>query len=227
MRRRTVPLAASLALVAGVAYATTNFSTGPLPSFTGAPAAGGAPQENNCSICHVLFDEDFNVIPNVNIPGGAVEIVSAPDTYVVDQEYPITVRLWSDSTAASTTRKWGFQLTAYRADNGEGAGTFIVPDPSMLQIVTADEDGDWPSRNYVEHTALGTHDGETGPIEWTFAWRAPATSVGTIHLAVAGNAADGTQDPGFDWIYTDTHSVLDQATPARAISWGEVKRRYR
>ena len=61
MRRRSVPLAAVLALVAGVAFATTNFSTGPLPSFTGAPAAGGAPGENNCSICHVLFDEDFLV----------------------------------------------------------------------------------------------------------------------------------------------------------------------
>ena len=62
MRRRSVPLAAVLALVAGAAFATTNFSTGPLPSFTGAPAAGGAPGENNCSICHVLFDEDFNVV---------------------------------------------------------------------------------------------------------------------------------------------------------------------
>jgi hypothetical protein len=227
MRPRFVALAASFALIAGLAFATTNFSTGPLPSYSGAPAAGGAPEESNCSVCHVRFDEDFNVIPNVNIPGGTVEIVSAPDTYVVDHEYPITVRLRSDSTAASPTRKWGFQFTAYRADDGTGAGTFIVPDPSVLQIVTGEPGGDWESRDYVEHTSLGTHTAEAGPVEWTFAWRAPASSVGTVHFAVAGNAADGTLDPGFDWIYTATDSAVDLATPTRAISWGSLKQRFR
>ena len=68
----------------------------------------------------------------------AIEIVSAPDSYVVDQEYPITVRLWSDSTAASPGRKWGFQFTAYRADDGSGAGTIELPDPAELQIDTGE-----------------------------------------------------------------------------------------
>jgi hypothetical protein len=138
----------------------------------------------------------------------------------------VTVRVHSDSTDAIPTRKWGFQLTAVRASDGEGCGTFSLPDPDTLQIMLGDP-GPYYSREYVEHTLFGTRDGLVGPVEWSFSWTAPDPPVGKIYFFCAGNAADGNQDPGTDFIFTSADSMMDASTPVARESWGRLKTRYR
>ncbi len=214
-----------LTLAAGVAVASSRFSTGPPPSMTGAPAVGSVPAESICGQCHQTYDDLGNRVPNVNLPGGAIELV-LPGTYVGGQTYPIEVRVWSDSTAFIPGRKWGFQMTAFLASNGQGAGAFSVTNLNELQVVEG-EPGPWESRSYVEHQFLGTQTGVAGPVTWQFQWQAPTVGAGTVYFAAAANAADGTFDPGKDFIYTTLDSVADFLTPVQAATWGSVKRRWR
>ena len=188
---------AVLLLVVGttIAFASIQSSHGPIASSTGAPAVGGKPDEWNCTLCHYAGGE------NLDTPGGGVVILGAPASYTPGQSYPLTVRMSSDSTSNSATRKWGFQITAVRASDGTGAGTFVLPAPDTLQILMG-EAGDFASRRYVEHTSLGTRAGLGGPVQWSFSWQAPATSVGAIYFFCSANAADGTGDSGGDYVYT-------------------------
>jgi len=209
----------SLALGAGILY-----ENGPLPSYTGAPAVAKKPAEFNCTLCHLNFAWN-----NLNTPGGAVEILDLPQTYNVGLVYPIRVRLSTDSTAAFPERCWGFQITAVRASNGEGCGTFVLPDPDSMRVVAA-ADGEYPgfgSRTYAEQTALGDHDGLASPVEWRLSWRAPNIPQGSVYFFCAGNATNGNQDPGGDFVFTTSEMVLDTTTAVRHLSWGSLKQRYR
>jgi hypothetical protein len=196
---------------------------GPLPSYTGAPSIRGKSAEGNCTVCHINETEN-----NLNTPGGGVEILDLPKTYTAGQTYRIRVRLHSDSTAAYPDRDWGFQLTAVRASDGEGCGTFIL-DSDSLQIVpgTYGEHPDLGSRSYVEHTIIGDHDGLASPSEWTFSWKAPTAPEDTALFFCAGNATNGSLDPSGDFVFTTAETVLDVTTPVTPVSWGAVKRKYR
>jgi hypothetical protein len=228
MLRKIALAGAALSLAGGItlAIAHSNYSGGPDPSHTGAPETGSAPQESNCTRCHYLSSEGVPM-PNLNLPGGQVEILDLPNYYETDQAYVLRVRLDSDSTRTNPTRRWGFQITAVRKDNGEGVGTFELSDPDSLQIVAAFSFEPWTTRSYVEHTSLALHQGEAGPVEWSFRWRAPSTYVGTVLFCVAGNAANGSGDFTGDFIYTHADSLRDMPTPALRTSWGGVKRRWR
>ena len=185
---------------ATIAFASIQSSHGPIPSSTGAPAVGGKPDEWNCTLCHYAGGD------NLNTPGGAVQILNAPAVYTPGQSYALTVRLNSDSTAFSATRLWGFQITAVRASDGTGVGTFVLPDPDSLQILMGE--GMLASRAYVEHTSLGTRSGLGGPVQWTFSWQAPPSAAGTIYFFCSANAADGTGDSGNDYVYTARDTTL-------------------
>jgi hypothetical protein len=224
MRISASHLLCFLALIGGVAVADSRFSTGPPASMTGAPGVGGVPAESNCGSCHQTYDEQGERVPNVNLQGGGIEL-SLPGTYVGGQVYPIEVRVRSDSTEAIPGRKWGFQLTAFFATTGQGAGTFQVTNLNEMQVIGGDP-GPWQSRSYVEHVFTGTQTGATAPVTWQFQWQAPSNG-GTVYFAAAANAADGTFDPGKDFIYTKLDSVADFSTPAQTASWGSVKRRWR
>ncbi len=214
--------AAALAAAVTLAFASARFRNGPLPSETGAPAIGGTPEEPDCTLCHSNFSWN-----NLNTPGGAVEILDLPETYLPGQTYALRVRLGSDSTVAYPGRRWGFQLTAVRASDGEGAGSFVLPDPDTLQILPGDPSEPWPTRSYVEHTRRGTRDGLASPVEWSFTWEAPAMPQGSVIFFCAGNAADGTGDPGGDFVFTAADTVKIDPTPVVQISWGRLKARYR
>jgi len=191
-----------LLLIAGstYAFATIESSHGPIASVTDAPAIAAKPAELVCTLCH------FSDTNNLNVPGGGVHIGGVPIVYAPNQIYAFTVRLKNDSTAYSVARKWGFQITAVRASDGEGAGTFILPDPDTLQIVLGS--GAFASRSYLEHTSIGTRDGLASPVTWHFSWQAPSTKVGKIYFFCAGNSADGSQDPSGDWIFTTSDSTV-------------------
>ena len=224
MRLKAPYIISVAALAAGVSLALGGdplSEHGPLPSYTGAPAIHSKPEELNCSFCHLNFDWN-----NLNTKGGSVKILDLPKTYTAGQTYRFRVRLMTDSTAFFSGRKWGFQLTAVRASDGEGCGTFVLDDPDTLQVVPA-EDPSLGSRMYVEHSFMGVREGLGGPVEWTFSWRAPEAPEDTALFYCAGNAANGSFDPSGDFIFTTADTVPDVTTPTIPVSWGEVKRRYR
>ena len=215
---RTLALAASwLFLAAGVVVASVQFSSGPPAARTGAPLTGGVMAETDCSSCHSS---------TVNVPGGSVEILDLPATYLPGQTYAVRVRLQSDATVADPDRRWGFEITAIRVNDGQGAGTFLISTPD-LQIKPGNAAGVFASRSYVEHTSTGTHTGETSPVTWTFQWQAPATAAGSILFCAAGNAADGTGGTGNDHIYTTVLPVPIDPTPIASTTWGRLKQRFR
>lgn len=212
---------AALVMIAGtvsLAVAGTLSSSGPDASHTGAPAVATKPAEFNCSICH-LADWD-----NVNTPGGAIEILDLPANYTPGQTYPLRIRIHSDSTAFFPGHEWGFQITAVRASDGEGCGTFLV-DPDTLRVRLGEAPFD--TREYAEQGANGIRDGLEGPIEWNLAWRAPAGTEGTVLLYCAGVAANDSHDPGGDLVFTSSATLADATTPARSLTWGSLKARFR
>ena len=203
MPSRLIYAFASLLLVAGAtfAFATIQSDEGPLASSTGAPAVAGVPAEWDCTLCH------FSVNNNLNTPGGGVRVLGLPLHYAPGQTYPLRVRLGTDSTAYAAARNWGFQITAVRLSDGQGVGTFLLPDPDTLTILMG-EAGDFASRAYLEQTGLGARTGLGSPVEWRFSWRAPNTDLGPIGFYCAGNAGDGTDDPGNDFIFTTGETTL-------------------
>jgi hypothetical protein len=229
MLRRLPYLICVLILAGGVsaAVATSNFSSGPYPSKTGAPAVGPVSGEDNCSQCHLVFDGDGNQVNNLNDAGGYVRILDLPETYSPGNTYTLRVQLWSDSTVSAPMRRWGFQLTAVKASDGSGAGTFVLPNPDSLQIVNAFTGTPWEGRQYVEHQYGGIQEGASGPVEWSFQWQAPSTPSGAVYFYVAGNAANGSYDPGGDWIYTAGDTLSDTTTAVRSTSWGGLKQLWK
>lgn len=223
---RRSPLALAFALVfacTAVAFAATHYSGGPLPGKTGAPATPGHAEEANCTECHITVDENAQPLPNLNVVGGHVSVLDLPAYYVPGRTYTLRVELASDSTAATTNPRWGFQLTALDAATGATAGTFAVRDPDSMQVVHIGS-GPWADRWYVEHNVLGNHDGDHGPVTWSFDWTAPAAPAGTVTFHVAGNAANGSEEPSGDWVYTASAAVLDTTTGVRQVTWGALKR---
>lgn len=229
---RLAPAFAALALVAAAASLATGgarYASGPQPSHTGAPPAGAHPAETNCTLCH----NPAPGVPNLNVPGGAIEILDLPEMYAPGVTYRLRVRLASDRTVADAGRRWGFQLTAVSAFDGAGAGAFTVRGSGIgmpgdtLQVVGGDPQGDWPTRRYVEHAWDGVQDGAAGPVEWSFDWTAPPVGLGTVRFFAAGNAANGSYEPAGDWIYTTADSMRDTTTAAVTRSWGALKRRLR
>lgn len=229
MYRKLPYVISVLVLLGGVsaAVATSNFSSGPLPSRTGAPAVGAVVAEDNCTECHITFDGGGNPVNNLNASNGYVQILDLPGTYTPGNTYTLRVKLWSDATVDSLNRRWGFQLTAVRATDGSGVGTFVLPSADTLQIIDAAAGNSWASRQYVEHTSMGIHEAQSGPAEWSFQWQAPPTPAGAVYFYVAGNAADGTYDSGSDWIYTAGDTMSDTTTAVRSTSWGGLKKLWK
>ena len=220
MHRILVRLVVVVALFAGVSLAWA-FSSGPPLSRTGAPGIGGLPAEVNCTVCHAGSA--------LNDPAGDFDILDVPDTYVAGNTYTLRVRLnCAHDPPPVEPLKWGFQLTAARADSGLGAGTFTVGPGLWIRTYAATSTSVFRTRAYVEHDADGTHTGEGGPVEWSFNWTAPSPATGTIHFFAAGNAANGDGVQGGDHIFTARDSSeADGTVAARPASWGALKSRYR
>lgn len=200
MRSPAVYGLACAALAAGASLALA-FSSGPPASRTGAPAVGGVAAEANCTACHTGFA--------LNTAGATLEILDVPASYITDSLYTLRVRMTS---TFAPPRRWGFQITAVRDADGQGAGTFDVTGLTTVQIVAGTTV--YASRRYVEHTSAGTFPLNNGPVEWTFRWRAPATNLGRIRFFAAGNAANNSSTNAGDRIYTtsaqsDPHPLLD------------------
>jgi len=203
---------AALALWAAVAFARTS---GAPASRTGAPAIGGVAAEPSCVACHG---------GNALNTGGSVSILGAPALFRAGRTYRLTVHLASTQTAASSTRNWGFQMTAVDTADGQGAGTFTVVNAAETKLVAGS--GSYATRSYVDQIATGTKDGAVSPVEWQVDWTAPATSSTRVRFFAAGLAGDGDGGTSGDWVYTGTAATTDTVTAALPRTWGAVKSTY-
>lgn len=151
------------------------FSAGPLDELT------GAPNEENCTQCHVgntLNDADGSLM--LTIPG----------TYEPNEIYAVVVNL-----SRTGQSKWGFEMTALDGD-GARAGSFAADDAANTQVSEAN------SKQYIKQTFDGTATGTDDAHSWEFQWTAPDADIGPITFYAAGNAANADFGITGDYIYT-------------------------
>lgn len=197
---RLVVLACLLAAFAGYLL-SHNSGTRPVKAFSAGPPAGytGAPLEEPeaCAECHVPPDAGTGRIS-----------ITAPQTYVPGQTYPITV---THTNADPTRLRWGFELTVLDNASDEKAGDLQNND-STTQVLN--NTGPNSARQYIEHTAGGTFIGQQNGASWTFNWTAPSTDVGPVTFYAAGNQANNDGNTSGDYIYrTFVASVPASTTP--------------
>lgn len=217
MTRLRLRLVVPAALLTSASLALA-YSSGPPTSETGAISIGLFPRENTCILCHAGNPANAAV--------GSLQIVGVPNPYEPGTPYTLTVQLASDRTAANATRKWGFEITAIRADDGSGTGTFSVLDPTTTKAVAGS--GAFAGRTYVEHTSAGTQTGAASPVSWQVQWTAPNLPAPfRVYFFAAGNAANGNGASTGDFIYTTVESTTVDVTPTLPTTWGQVKSKYR
>jgi hypothetical protein len=159
----------------------------------GAPSGyTGAPGEGNCTNCHS---------GTVNSGSGSVTISIAgnPSTYVPGQSYDVTVYV-RDPFA----NKFGFQATAVRNSNNQGAGTMSAG--SFNQISVSSSSG----KSYANHNT------SPGIVQfgrrWTFVWTAPAAGTGAVTIYASGNVANNDRSTSGDEIYTNNLTINEAVT---------------
>lgn len=154
-------------------------------NFSGPPAGfTRAPGELYCNDCHTPEAQSSGTIS-----------LSVPPNYVPGQTYNITV---THVTSDQTRKRWGFELTALDASD-QKAGTLIAPANGLTQVLN--NQGPFPSRQYIEQTTIGSFQGQLNGASWTFQWAAPASDVGVITFYVAGNQANDDGNSSGDKIY--------------------------
>ncbi len=156
------------------------YSSGPLPRLT----AGF--HEGTCLQCHSSFR-----LNQGRTVGGIFEIRGVPAIYEAGRTYPITVVI-----AQPGQSRWGFELSARYTESERQAGQ-LAPADRMTQTKEAG------GIQYIEHTSAGTRMGTIdGPVEFHFNWTAPDSAGGPVVFNAAGNAANGSDTPAGDYIYT-------------------------
>lgn len=199
-------IGAALALVFGVPLALA-YPSGSPAGRTGAPSVGGIAAEATCTSCH--GGHSLN-------QSGTLEILGSPAQYTPGSSYPITVRLTSSATAGITGRRWGFELTTVRLDNGQGAGGGYQIPASLKTVLGSN------GRSYVEQNSSGTLSGAASPVEWTFTWLAPAAGEGSVAFYASGMASNGSGTSG-DYIYTAADTAAAGQVPVEPATWGWIK----
>lgn len=178
-RKKGIVLAVCLC-ISGILYSMQN----------GALNVTGAPNEGNCTGCHLqtVVNSDPLGQLTISVPGSS-------GVYVPGNTYEVVVRL-----SYPGRPRFGFSLAA----RSEGVlfvpvGTFSGSPTLGLQIT-----------DYVTHT-LASIQGN-GSREWRFDWTAPTTAVGKITLYVAGVAANGDAEASGDRVYTQSVDLFPAAT---------------
>jgi len=196
-------LVAVLLLAGAVSNRAVAYPDGPPDGFCGNP-----PISQSCVLCHGDFAE--------NSGDGLLELLGLPAAYMPGALYDVTVRLRDPGQV-----RWGFMMTVLDPME-QASGTLAVTDALHTQL----SDNPAMSPDYVKHTLDGTYAGTSdGPVTWSFQWIAPIQGAATFYLA--GNAANGANDPAGDYIYTLVRTV-DEATVATASrTWSGVKALYR
>jgi hypothetical protein len=146
----------------------------------------------NCTTgnCH-------NTYP-LNSGDGYVTVNNLPAAYEPSTTYSLEVEL-----ADADQTRWGFQLTILTNGNQQ-AGTITVTD--AVNTWLKNNAGNNP--DYLNHSNTGTYAGTLdGPVYWGFNWNAPAAAAGTVHIYLAGCAANNDAVRTGDYVYTDSISI--------------------
>ena len=173
-------------------------STGYLP-FPGEISCGDAE-------CH-------NVTPNSGLGGVNISINGQPASeysYNPGETVPVMVTI---SEPSPDQIRFGFQMTARTPDGCSQAGTFSIgTDPNIFLLEDAEamppcmpempELIQFPTHSFAKPRLTGTV-----PITYEVNWTAPATDIGPIVFAAAGNAANGDDEETGDNIYTTNATV--------------------
>ena len=177
---------------------STNTAIQPVHAFSAGPPAGytGAPGEEPeaCAECHVPPDAGTGTIS-----------ITAPQTYVPGQTYPITV---THSNSDPTRQRWGFQLTVL--DTADEKAGELQSTNGLTQVLN--NQGPGSKRQYIEHAAAGTFVGQSNGASWTFNWTAPAEDVGPVTFYTAGNQANNDGNTSGDYIYRTFVAVAPAST---------------
>lgn len=208
---RLIVIASFLAALTGFLL-SHNAGTRPVHAFSAGPPAGytGAPNEEPeaCAECHVPTDAGSGRIS-----------ITAPQTYVPGQTYPITV---THTNPDQTRLRWGFELTVLDTASDEKAGELHNVD-GLTQVLN--NAGPGLARQYIEHTAAGTFIGQQNGASWTFNWTAPPIDVGPVIFYAAGNQANNDGNTSGDYIYkTFVVSAPASTTPDFALSVNPTSR---
>jgi len=196
----------ALLLAAVVAGRADAYATGPEDA-----RAGDPPERETCAMatCHTEFP--------VGSGDGALSLTGVPSVYEPGTPYEISVLL-----ADPGQERWGFELTVLRSDFLQ-AGEIALLSPQETQLSI----GDGPAPDYLKQTLDGTFDEQAdGPVSWSFLWT-PAAGDQTVTFYVAGNAADGNDEPVGDYVYTLEVSCEETGKPAtEEKSWSLIKSLY-
>lgn len=165
-----------------------SYSSGPLPSKTGAPGDGGV-----CTDCHSSFA--------LNSGTGSLTISGAPTTYALSTDYTITVTLQESGIS-----KFGFEACVKKTADNTQAGTITVGNSTEQQTKSSG------GITYIEHTSSG-NTGSGGSKSWSFTWTSPSSDIGSVKFYAAGNAANGNGGSDGDHIYTTSSSSPIDAVP--------------
>ncbi|HEY0809702.1 MAG TPA: choice-of-anchor V domain-containing protein [Longimicrobiales bacterium] len=162
-------------IIIGAASAATHAATrlpfsltGPLPAHTGGFG------EPTCHACH--FDYPLNE------PGVAIYLDSLPEVFEPQREYRLRLRVQH-----AELKRGGFQLSA-RFEDGLPAGSFVIPDTTLLRIQRA------KSVDYLSHTMKGTDELIGDTAIWSFRWVAPTDNRRVVfNLAINVSDKDASQ----------------------------------
>ena len=168
------------------------FSSGPPAGYTGAPLE----EPEACAECHVPPDAGTGQIS-----------ISVPATYIPGQTYQISI---NHINPDPTRQRWGFQLTVL--DGGDEKAGNLQSTDVFTQVL--DNQGPSSSRQYIEHTSVGTFPGQQNGATWTFSWTAPATDAGPVIFYAAGNHANNDNNTSGDHIYRTFVAVAPASTTA-------------
>jgi hypothetical protein len=176
---------------------------GPPANYTGAPG------ESTCVDCHSSH--------SLNESGGSMTISGIPASYMPGAVYPLTVHV-----ARTGQSRWGFEMTALKADGSRG-GEWDANDVSgMTRVVdTNNEEPTVSTPQYIEQTYDGSLDGRKDAAEWIFNWTAPAKGSGTVSFYAAGNAANGNLATTGDYIYS-TSAQSAEGSDIPAVTYGDL-----
>jgi uncharacterized protein (TIGR03437 family) len=209
---------------------------GTIPLLIWAHAAGpdvgasGVPGEGTCarSGCHLGTTANPAGSVSVTFPSGMTYTPGTKQHLVVTISNP-------------TARVWGFQLTARLASaTGTMAGSFAStdaftavlclanptdPNPTFLDFGKAQNCPASKPLAYIEHTLAGSQRNKSGSQTFEFDWNPPATSVGSVAIYVAGNAANGNGNETGDQIYNTSYTLTPGGASGNAptISSGGVQ----
>ena len=157
----------------------------------------GAPGEQTCLSCHNSFA--------LNPPGGSVTV----ETTDYRPEIRQIVRIIVSHPEAI---RWGFQMTARRANDGRQVGRFTPSDEIRVLCPPSATAG--PCNNvpeYATHGVNATAGGMNGARTYEVEWTPPSTDEGDVIFYVAATATNGNGLASGDRVYATTARIRANA----------------